>query len=176
MARATMQVEQTWDLEYRHAVGDAAQRFFEGIGRKALVGSRCPGCDRVLVPARSFCDRCHRSVTEFVEVELHGVLEAFTVVYAQFKNMPEPPYALGYVRSNGADTAFLGYIRDVDVHDRSTIGDVLHVGMPMDIKFTDPGSAEVPARASRDANLSDSPSGTVLDYWFVPGVADSGSR
>jgi hypothetical protein len=170
-----MQVEQTWDLEYRHAVGEAAQRFFEGIGRKVFIGSRCPSCSRTLVPPRSFCDRCHEAVTDFVEVEPRGVLEAFTVVYAQFKNMPEPPYALGYVRSDGADTACLGYIRDVDVHDRGIVAEVLRVGMRMDIQFAGRGSAEAPARVSRDAKSSASVSGGVLDYWFVPG-ADHESR
>lgn len=152
MAVAPMHVEQTWDLEYRHAVGEAAQRFFEGLGRHVVVGSSCTTCSRTLVPPRSFCDRCHEDVNEFVEVEPRGILEAFTVVYAQFKNMPQPPYALGYVRPIGADTACLGYIRGVAVDDRSRLPDVLRVGMDMDIEFADSGS------------------GGVLDYWFVPGA------
>jgi uncharacterized protein len=150
MVAEPMFVEQTWDLEYRHAVGEAAQRFFEGLRRKVLLGSRCTSCSRVLVPPRGFCDECHEDVGDFVEVAQRGVLEAFTVVYAQFKNMPEPPYALGYVRPGGSDTALLGYVRDVDVRDRSRVSEALHVGMEMDVAF------------------SNAPQGGVLDYWFTP--------
>src|ERR1700736_3325447 len=107
--------EQTWDLSYRHALGETAGRFLQGVQDGKLLGRRCPGCDRVLVPARSFCDRCMRSRVDWCEVGPAGRIEMFTIVYEPFKGLPEPPYALAYVTLDGGSTALVGYVNGLDV-------------------------------------------------------------
>jgi len=140
--------EQTWDLAYRHALGKTTGRFLQGLAERRILGRRCPVCDRVLTPARSFCDRCHHETTDWVEVSPRGVIEMFTIIYEPFKGLPEPPYALAYVTLDGADTALVGYVRGVDLGDVDAAVGELAIGRRVACRF------------------ADEPTGTVADYWF----------
>jgi uncharacterized OB-fold protein len=140
--------EQTWDLSYRHALGETTGRFLAGLKDHTILGRRCPGCERVLVPARSFCDRCYRSTGDWVEVGRAGAIEMFTIVYEPFKGLPEPPYALAYVTLDGADTALVGYVKGIDLTDTSAAVESMRIGRRVVTRF------------------APEPTGTVLDYWF----------
>ena len=110
--------EQTWDLAYRHALGDTVGTFFAGLKEKRLLGRRCDTCERVLFPPRSFCDRCHEPTGEWVELETSATLEMFTIVTEPFPGMlVDPPYVLAYARPDGADTAAVSYIQGMDLSD-----------------------------------------------------------
>lgn len=146
--------EQTWDLRYRHALGETTGRFLDGLREAKLLGRRCPKCERVLVPARSFCDRCMRSTGDWVTVGPGGTIEMFTIVYEQFKGLPEPPYALAYVTPDGGSTALVGYVKGVDLSDTEAAVRRLRIGQRVATRF------------------SDSPTGTVADYWFELEQAD----
>lgn len=141
--------EQTWDLSYRHALGETVGGFLEALRDKRLLGRRCPGCERVLFPARSFCDRCHVSTTDWVEVAHRGVLEMFTIVYEPFPGMlVEAPYVLAYATLEGADTAVVGYVKGLDLSDVAVAAAALRTGTPITVVFTD------------------EPTGQVTDFWF----------
>ncbi len=71
----------------------------------------------MLVPPRAFSDETLLPTTDWVEVGPGGRIEAFTIVYEQFNNLPPPPYAFGYVLLDGADTALGGYFKGVDLTD-----------------------------------------------------------
>jgi hypothetical protein len=148
--------EQTWDLSYRHALGGTTSRFLGALAEGKILGRRCPACGRVLVPARSFCDRDHCDTADWVEVGTRGVIEMFTVVYEPFRNLPAPPYALAYVTLEGADTALVGYVRGLDLTDQDKAVRALAIGTPVVVKF------------------SDEPRGTAADYWFE--LAGAGHR
>ncbi|KKL59784.1 hypothetical protein LCGC14_2211840, partial [marine sediment metagenome] len=63
-------IEARWDIPYRHTAGQAASRFFRELkDNKRIMGVRCPSCHRVLVPPRSFCERCFEPIDEWVEVK-----------------------------------------------------------------------------------------------------------
>lgn len=142
--------EQTWDLSYRHALGKTVSRFFDGLKRRELLGRRCPDCERVLFPARSFCDRCHRETTEWLAVGHDGVVEMFTIVCEPFKGaLADPPYVLAYVLLDGADTAALGYVRGVDLDDPAS-------------------AAKRLARLKVSVQFVSDPQGRVTDFWFEP--------
>lgn len=140
--------EQTWDLSYRHALGATVGRFLQGLGERRMLGRVCPQCERVLVPPRSYCDRCYAETTEWREVAQSGSIAMFTVIYEHFKGLPEPPYALAYVTLDGADTALVGYVRGVDLSVPAEAAKRLAVGTRAEVKF------------------SATPTGTVTDYWF----------
>ena len=53
-------------LPYELAYGATWTRFFDGLKNKTIFGTKCTKCERVLVPARSFCPRC------FVDAEQVG--------------------------------------------------------------------------------------------------------
>jgi uncharacterized OB-fold protein len=147
--------EQTWDLSYRHALGATTSAFLRGLSEGRILGRRCDTCDRILVPARSFCDRCHVGTGQWFEVGSQGVVEMFTVVYEPFRGLPAPPYALAYVTLDGADTALPGYVKGIPLDDPATVVDRLAIGRRLRVAF------------------ADHPEGTVLDYWFES--VDTGS-
>lgn len=156
LSNADAVTHQTWDLEYDHALGEAASTFLNGLAREEIWGTRCPKCTRVIVPPRAFCDRCLRRADEWVRVEPVGVLEMATVVEEPFRGLPAPPYAIGYVRPDGADTAMIGFIRGVDLTDSRRAMTELRLGTRMRVVF--------PERKT----------GTVLDYAFV--AADTAGK
>lgn len=141
--------EQTWDLSYRHALGETVGGFLEALRERRLLGRRCPSCQRVLFPARSFCDRCHVATEEWVEVGHRGTLEMFTIVYEPFPGMRvKPPYVLAYALLEGADTAAVGYVKGLDLSDVTKASQMLSTGAPVEVRFTD------------------QPEGQVTDFWY----------
>jgi uncharacterized OB-fold protein len=141
--------EQTWDLSYRHALGETVGTFLEGLKSKRLLGRRCPSCERVLFPARSFCDRCHTSTDAWVEVGTRGRLEMFTIVYEPFRGMRvEAPYVLAYALLDGADTAAVGYVKGLDLADPTSAAEQLSGAPAVEVHF------------------ADQPEGHVTDFWF----------
>ena len=107
-----------WDFEYVYFAGEAASRFFREIMSSGRIfGTRCPSCERVLVPARSFCDACYVATNEWVEVGPGGTLEIFTIVATKFPGLPDPPFVIGYVTLDGADTAMANRVTGVNLDD-----------------------------------------------------------
>jgi uncharacterized OB-fold protein len=141
--------EQTWDLSYRHALGATVGGFLDGLKSRRLLGRRCPSCERVLFPARSFCDRCHAATEGWVEVGHRGRLEMFTIVYEPFPGMlVEPPYVLAYALLDGADTAVAGYIKGLELTDIDAASRLVETGTPVKVCF------------------AEEPQGQMTDFWF----------
>lgn len=149
---APMFYEQTWDLEYRHALGETTSRFLSALQEGKILGRRTID-GRVLVPARSYDDRTHSATGEWVEVANEGTVEMSTIVYEPFKSLPEPPYCLAYVLLDGADTALVGYLRGVDLADQAAAVDAVKIGTRVVVRF------------------AENPVGTAADYWFEPADA-----
>ena len=139
--------EQTWDLQYKHALGHTVSRFLDGLAEGKIWGRRTTD-GRVLVPARSYDDLTHEATGEWVLVANHGTIEMSTVVYEAFNGLPKPPYALAYVMLEGADTALVGYVRGLDLSVQSIAVDALKIGKRAKVCF------------------AKSPAGTAADYWF----------
>ena len=107
-----------WDFDYTYFAGEAASRFFAALKEsQQIMGARCPSCQRVLVPARSFCDACFQRTTDWVEVGPEGTLETFTIITAAFPGLPEPPIVMAYVTLDGADTALVNLVLGLDLSD-----------------------------------------------------------
>jgi uncharacterized OB-fold protein len=79
------------------------------------MGTRCPKCRRLLVPARSFCDACMERTDEWQEVGPEGTLETFTIITTKFPGLPEPPLVMAYVTLDGADTALINLVTGLDL-------------------------------------------------------------
>jgi uncharacterized OB-fold protein len=138
--------EQTWDLSYRHALGQTTSRFLAGLRDGKILG-RTTVEGRVIVPPRAYDDRTHTETGEWVEVANEGVIEMFTIVYEPFRGLPAPPYALAYALLDGADTALVGYVRGLDLSDSGKAATALK-------------EARVVVKYAAE------PSGTAADYWF----------
>ncbi len=141
--------KETWNITYDHALGETASWFFVKIRDEAkLYGKRCGKTGRVLVPPRAFSDQTLEPTTDWVEVGPGGRIETFTISYEAFNNLPDPPYAFGYVLLDGADTAIGGYFKGVDLANPAAAAERLKIGTRDTTCF----------RAERV--------GDVLDFWF----------
>lgn len=141
--------EENWNITYRHALGETASWFYTQIrDHKKIYGRRCGESGRVLVPPRAFSDQTLTPTSDWVEVGPGGRIEAFTIVYEEFQNLPPPPYAFGYVMLDNADTAIGGFFRGVDLDQPARAAEIFAVGTRVITRFVD------------------KPVGDVLDFWF----------
>ncbi|MDQ4059920.1 MAG: OB-fold domain-containing protein [Pseudomonadota bacterium] len=141
--------QETWNITYRHALGETASWFYAQIRDHAKIyGRRDAKSGRVLVPPRAFSDQTLEPTTEWVEVGPGGRIEAFTIVYEGFQGLPDPPYAFGYVMLDNADTAIGGFFRGVDLTDPAKAAERLKIGTRVTTRFADQRK------------------GDVLDFWF----------
>lgn len=141
--------QEVWNITYDHALGETASSFYTRIRDEAAIyGRRSAGNGRVMVPPRSFSDETLLPTEDWVKVGPGGRIEAFTMVYERFKNLPEPPYAFGYVLLDGADTGLGGFFKGVDLSDPAAAAEKLKIGTRVTTKFA----------AERK--------GEMLDFWF----------
>lgn len=138
-----------WNITYKHALGETASYFYQQLrDNKQIFGRRDPKSGRVLVPPRAFSDETLEPTNEWVAVGPEGTIECFTIVYAAFNNLPDPPYAFGYVHLKGADTAIGGYFKGIDLSDGAAAAKKLAIGTKVITKFAEKRT------------------GDVLDFWF----------
>lgn len=111
-------IEARWDIPYRHATGPHAAKFLASLrddGR--ILGIRCASCRRVLVPPRAFCESCFVETGEWVPLADAGTVRTATIQYEAFPGLPAPPYAVGLVQLDGADTCLLAFLGGVPLED-----------------------------------------------------------
>ena len=98
-------------LPYRLAYGETWTRFFEGMKEEKLYASRCSKCNRVLVPARTFCPRCFIDTDEWLEASQEGTVVAWGLTnYRYFAQPIEPPFISALIKLDGTDVNFLHLI------------------------------------------------------------------
>jgi uncharacterized OB-fold protein len=140
-----------WDFQYRYFAGSTASRFFNSLRHEGRIyGTKCPGCRRVLVPARSFCDACYVDTDGWIETGPAGTLEIFTIVATQFPGLPPPPFVIGYVTLDGAGTAILNRIEGIDLSD------------------IDAAARKLMGRPRVTARFFERREGRITDFVFVP--------
>jgi len=131
-------VEGLLNLPYRWSMGPVFTRFFEELKKRRIMGTKCPECGRVLVPARGFCPRCFVDTKEWVQVSDKGTIKTWTVCDFAFSGQPkEPPYIQGLIDLDGADTALSHFIGDVDLSVIENVKDKVKIGMRVEAKWVD---------------------------------------
>jgi len=122
-------LEQVVYLPYRWSMGPVYTRFFEEFKKKKIMGTRCPQCKRVLVPARQFCPRCFVDTPEWVEVSDHGTIRTWALINFKFSGQPmDPPYITGLIDLEGADVGFLHFIGGVNLADLAEVRARIKIG------------------------------------------------
>lgn len=140
---------ETWNIKYHHALGETASWFYVQIRDHAKIfGKRCSASGRVLVPPRAFSDQTLKPTSEWVEVGPGGVIETFSIVYEPFDQLPDPPYAFGYVLLDNADTALCGFFKSIDLSDPAKAAESLKIGTRVTTHFAEQRK------------------GDILDFWF----------
>jgi uncharacterized OB-fold protein len=87
-----------WDkLEAHYAwdKGVGMGAYLEGMKNGQIVGMHCPHCDRTVVPARSFCEKCLKSNVDFVPLAHTGTINTFSIAHVSWDvkilEVPELP-------------------------------------------------------------------------------------
>src|SRR6266571_2713304 len=93
-----------WHVRYNYSVGKVAGRFFAGLKEKKILATHCSKSGIAYLPPRAYCERSFEPCDGWVEAGGEGVIEAATIVTAQFEGLPKPPYAIAYVRLDGVST------------------------------------------------------------------------
>jgi uncharacterized OB-fold protein len=126
-----------WDLPWVYAAGEIGSKYIAELRDNArLMATKCPECGRVLLPPRSFCERCFISLKgHCIELEPSGTLEAFTIVTVPFPGEREPPYIVGYFKIGGASTNLPHFLEGVDLSDIERAKSQIWVGMPVKVVF-----------------------------------------
>jgi uncharacterized protein len=119
-------------LTSRYSAGIAGEKFFSTIRDEGrFLGTRCPKCELIYVPATMFCERCFTELEEWVDVASKGTLFTFTVLYKDLDEKPlEEPLILAYIKLNGSDGGLIHYVSGVDLDD-------LYIGMEVEAVFKD---------------------------------------
>ncbi|MCI0453579.1 MAG: Zn-ribbon domain-containing OB-fold protein [Candidatus Dadabacteria bacterium] len=129
-------IAQRWDIEFKHAAGETASTFFKAImQRREILGRLCPKCKRVLLPPRSFCERCFVETSEWVKVGGEGKIQSFTIVYEKFEGLPPPPYAIAYVLLDGASTAMVNFVKGLDLNNLDQAIKKIKIGAKVKVAF-----------------------------------------
>jgi hypothetical protein len=98
-------IEGKVEVEYKWSAGVAGTRFFDELRENArIMGSKCPECERVLVPPRIFCEECFVDTEEWVEVSTEGTVLTFAESYfgLQGQKLDEPWY-VGIIKLDKSD-------------------------------------------------------------------------
>ena len=113
-----------------YSAGAIGSRFLiELRDKKRIMGTRCPACNRVYVPARSICKDCFGQLDEWVEVSDRGTVLTYAVDHESKPIQPmATPIVYGIIQLDGADTGFVHMLGEVDP-------DQLRVGMKVQAVF-----------------------------------------
>jgi uncharacterized OB-fold protein len=147
-----------WSFDYTYFAGESASRFFHELGtNRRIMGTKCPSCKRLLVPARAFCDACMERTGEWVEVGPEGTLETFTIITTAFPGLPKPPIVMAYVTLDGADTALINLVLGEDLSD------------------IEAAARRLNAQPRVVARFIDDPKGRITDFTFALLPQDDGA-
>jgi len=125
-------------MPYKFSVGSLASKFFIQLrDKKTLSAAKCPKCGFVNMPPRSVCPQCFSKIEELVDIDGTGTLVSFTRVnYDSAVQAVKPPYLIGIVKLDGADTAMTHFLGEVDFKD-------LKAGMKMEPVFNEKRNANI---------------------------------
>ncbi len=127
-------------VPYHNWYGLVASRFFSEMrDHKRLMGTRCGHCAKVYMPPRSVCPHCLATLSQWVELPPTGVLLTYTLVnyvYGGYYQPANPPYPVGIVRLDGADTGLCHLLGEVEP-------DALSIGMRVEAVFREERKGDI---------------------------------
>ncbi|MCX6006736.1 MAG: Zn-ribbon domain-containing OB-fold protein, partial [Chloroflexi bacterium] len=125
-------------MPYKYSVGSLASKFFIDLrDKKKITAAKCPKCGFVNFPPRSVCPKCFSKIEDLVELPGTGTLVTFTQVhYDSAVQAVKPPYAIGVIKMDGADTSMVHFLGDVDFKS-------LKAGMKLEPVFAEKRNANI---------------------------------
>jgi uncharacterized OB-fold protein len=121
-----------------YSAGAVGSRFLTELrDRKRIMGTRCPTCNRVYVPARSVCKDCFGQLGEWVEVSDKGTVLSYSVCHQPNPVQPvEAPLVYGIIQLDGADTGLVHMLGELDFEQ-------LRIGMRVQAVFEEERVASI---------------------------------
>jgi uncharacterized protein len=125
-------------MPYKYSVGSMASKFFVALrDKKKIQAAKCPKCGFTNFPPRSVCPKCFSKIEDLVEMPGTGTLVTFTQVhYDSAVQAVKPPYAIGVIKMDGADTSFVHFLGDVDFKN-------IKAGMKLEPVFSEKRNANI---------------------------------
>ena len=142
-------VKSSWEVPYAYSAGETISKFLVELrdnGR--IMATKCPECQEILLPPRSFCASCFISLKDqWVEIEPVGELVTFSICTEQITGAPKPPYIVAFVKLGNSTVPMAQFLEGVDLSDPAKAGKELKTGMPVKAVFKD--------KAQRKASILD---------------------
>ena len=109
-------------LGYTTYAGPIRSKFLTELrDNKKIMGTRCPTCNQVYVPAKPNCVKCQTTLDEWVNVSDKGTLVTYAVVRSPDPLYPkEAPFAYGIIQLDGADTGLVHFLGETDLDNIKT--------------------------------------------------------
>ena len=94
-------------INYKYVLGGQSKFFIELMNNKKIHGTKCKKCGKVWMPPRINCSDCFAN-TEWVELKTSGEIMISTIAwFTTSAFIASVPYAMGFVKIDGADTGML---------------------------------------------------------------------
>lgn len=94
-------------INYKYSLGGQSKFFIEVMNNKKILGTKCTKCGKTWMPPRINCSDCYEPA-EWIEMKQIGTIQVSTIVwYTTSAFIKAIPYAIGYIKLDGAQTAFL---------------------------------------------------------------------
>jgi acetyl-CoA C-acetyltransferase len=141
-------------LTYRWDDGYALATYLDGFENGKIRASFCAGCDRMLIPSRSFCELCNlRSVDRYFDMPDTGVVETYTISHVDWSSAPLPDGETNIFAVVAIDGA----------------GD--HMGLVHRLGEVDPAAIEIGMRVKAVWKPAEEREGAVTDLLYFRPVA-----
>ena len=122
-ARDVDHVDDDPDLRYSWDNGFALTTYLEGMKQGKIRASHCAHCDRMMIPARAFCEVCNlREVTDYYDLPETGTVKTFTLSRVNYDSSPLPKgqiniFAVIAIDGAGEDNGLVHRLGEVDPDD-----------------------------------------------------------
>ncbi|MCS7122040.1 MAG: Zn-ribbon domain-containing OB-fold protein [Archaeoglobaceae archaeon] len=91
------------DIRYSWTAGQAISRFLNGLKEGKILGVKCDGCKRIMVPPRMFCELCYKPIDGWVELKDTGTILTYSISYIDPDARPLPkPIVVALIQIDGA--------------------------------------------------------------------------
>jgi len=119
----------------RYTFGLAGEKFFRSIKDNGkLMGTHCPKCERIYVPAALFCERCLSELDEWIDVGTVGEVHTYTLLYENYDGTPRTDPEIVAMISFG-DGGLIHRLGKIDTDD-------IEIGMTVKAVFKPPDQRE----------------------------------
>ena len=106
------------NVPYSWWAGDTASQFYTTLrDEKKIMGTKCGTCNKVFLPPRKVCPSCFTENEKWVNLSNEGTVLSFAVARRQLAAIPKSrklPVLWGLIKLDGADTAMLHYLDEIN--------------------------------------------------------------